>query len=124
MFRDTQEELERLQEQLLQEEEAADSLEQLPEEADFEALLYDADQGQTPSVYQNYSNDYGKSLRNFASGYQAYNTDKTDTDMDQYSQQVQQDTTGIPWWIWPVLILMASMVIAIGCMCLSIGGLG
>ena len=75
-------------------------------------------------MYQNYSNDYGRSLRNFASGYQAYNTDDTDVDLDEYCDQVQKGPTVATWWIWLVLFLMASVVIAIGWMFLSTGGLG
>lgn len=120
MFRDKDEQLQRLQEALLEEEQTA----QLPEEEDFEALLWETDQGETPTVYQNYSNDYGRNLRNFASGYKAYNSDDTDVELEEYCDQVQQEPTTTNWWIWLVLLLMAAVVISIGWMFLSTGGLG
>ncbi len=125
MFRDKQEELERLQAQLLQEEQTAQMPEEeFPEEDDFEELLWDTDQGENPRVYQNYSNDYGRNLRNFASGYQAYNSDNTDIDLDEYSDEVQYGTKTTTWWIWLVLLLMAAVVISIGWMFFSTGGIG
>ena len=90
MFRDTSEELERLQAELLAEEEPAEAPPQEPPE---EEPLYDAYEdtrpAQGPAVYQNYSNDYGKELRNYASGYKAYNTDICDDDLEEYSEDVQ-----------------------------------
>lgn len=94
MFRDAKEELDRLQEQLLEEEE------DLPEEDDDEGdgdfpaekqlddLLDEDTAIPDAPVYRNFSNDYGRGLRNFASGYRAYNGDKTDTDLDEYSEEV------------------------------------
>lgn len=122
MFRDKQEELERLQSALLQEEQTAQPEEAFPAEEDFEELLWDTDQGENPPVYQNYSNDYGRILRNFASGYQAYNTDKADIDLDEYSDEVRSDGKVATWWIWLVLLLMAAVVVAIGWMFFSTGG--
>lgn len=127
MFRDKEEELQRLQVELLQEEQTARPEEEFPAEEDFEELLWDTDQGENPQVYQNYSNDYGKNLRNFASGYRAYNTDKTDTDLDRYSEQVQECSKTPLWWIWLLLLimlLMASVVAAIAWMFFSTGGIG
>ena len=125
MFRDTDEELERLQALLLAE--AEEEQEQQPEsefldEEAFEALLGDTDQGENPRVYQNYSNNYGRSLRNYATGYKAYNTDKTDTDLEAYSQEVLQPRKAASLWIWLVLILMAAVVGAIVWIFLSVGG--
>jgi len=100
MFRDRQEELERLQQQLLEEEteepeeEPGEEYEEVEEEeyleAELEDLLSADDQGENPRTYHNYSNDYGRQLRNFASGYQAYNTDQTDEDLEAYSQEVYE----------------------------------
>ena len=118
MFRDKDEELKRLQEALLEE----DPAEQITEE-EFEALLWEEDQGKKPKVYQNYSNHYGKDLRNFASGYQAYNTDVTDTDLDEYSQQVYEAApSGAGWFAWLVAILMAAVVGVIVWLFFSMGG--
>lgn len=44
-----------------------------------------------PAVYQNYSNDYGRNLRNYASGYRAYNSDDCDEDLDAFSEEVYEE---------------------------------
>lgn len=89
MFRDTSEELARLEEALL----ADEPDEELPEEEE-EALApwqyEDTRAAAEPEVFQNYSNDYGKDLRNYASGYRAYNTDDCDEDLDTYSEEVRR----------------------------------
>lgn len=124
MFRDTQEELERLQAQLLaetQEQTAQTQEEDLLEEEDFDALLSDADQGEAPRVYQNYSNGYGRELRNFATGYRAYNTDKADVDLEEYSQEVF-DPPKAPK-VWPWILLTAVVVGVILWLLFSTGGL-
>ena len=96
MFRDKEEELQRLQEELLEQEEP----EEVPEETEdtedlldedvLEELLQDTRAAEDDGVYQNYSNEYGKQLRNFASGYRAYNSDKVDTDLEEFSRQVEE----------------------------------
>lgn len=72
MFRDTKEELKRLEEELLAQEEQ----DQQPDPP-------------AQPVYRNFSNHYGADLRNYASGYKAYNTDRTDTDPQQLSNQIR-----------------------------------
>ena len=89
MFRDREEELERLQAELLEEEEQ-ETAEELLEEETVEQLLEGEEQGENPEVYRNFSNDYGSSLRNFASGYKAYNTDKVDADLEELSRDVME----------------------------------
>lgn len=88
MFRDTEEELERLQEQLLEEEE--EETEAFPDEDEVARLLEEDGAIPDAPVYRNFSNDYGRGLRNFASGYRAYNGDKTDTDLEEYSETVYE----------------------------------
>lgn len=126
MFRDTQEELERLQAQLLaqtEQQEQTDQQEtQFLDEEEFEELLSDTDQGQSPAVYQNYSNDYGRDLRNYATGYKAYNADKTDKDPQQMSRELLEEPRAVAVWPWLILILMAAVVGAMVWMCIS-GGL-
>ncbi len=78
MFGDTKKELQRLEKELLAQEE----LQQPPEEED---ILFDdefhMDDGQIlPNVQVSY--------RNFANGYQAYTNHPSDVDMEQYTQQV------------------------------------
>ncbi len=90
MFRDQQQELKRLQEQLLLEEQ------QEQEQAQLDALLDDpADFGEaSQDIYKNYSNAYGK--------VRIYNTDKTDEDLESYSEEVRQ-----PKKHWDILALCA-----------------
>ena len=83
MFRDASEELARLEAELLAEEGPEEEL--LPEEE--ESWEYEDDQ---PEVFQNYSNHYGSNLRNYANGYNAYNTDRTDEDLEAYSEEVRK----------------------------------
>ena len=83
MFKDKKEELKRLEEALLleaQQEEAEAQEEAELEEA--EALLDDPDDfGEIDAeAYRNYANRYGK--------VRAYNTDKTDAQMDTFSETV------------------------------------
>ena len=116
MFRDRQEELDRLQEQLLEEEPEELEEEYTEEEeyldAEVDDLLAANDQGENPQTYNNYSNDYGRQLRNYASGYKAYNSDHTDEDLEEYSQQVlhPQKEKGITG----LLILAMLLLLGIG----------
>ena len=102
MFKDTDEALARLEAELLREEE----IEEVTEEEDYlydevledepeekpdlppEFLYTDTRAADGPVIYQNFSNNYGKNLRNYANGYQAYNTDVSDEDLDSFSQDV------------------------------------
>lgn len=89
MFRDTKEELKRLQQELLEDEpEEEQEAEEFPDEASVEQMLGEDDPIPDTQVYRNFSNDYGRGLRNFASGYRAYNGDRTDTDLEEYSETV------------------------------------
>lgn len=65
MFKDAEKELNRLQEALLEEEDPQ------PVPADASDDEDDESYGSV-SVYKNFSNGYGKSLRNYASGYRPY----------------------------------------------------
>ena len=94
MFRDASEELQRLQAELLAEEEPAELPPEEPEEEEEIFEEYDDTRpAGDPEVFQNYSNDYGKNLRNYASGYRAYNTDTTDEDLEEYSESVREGKT-------------------------------
>ncbi len=94
MFRDASEELKRLQAELLAEEEPEEMPDEEPVEED---PLYDEYDDTRPAdgpvIYQNFSNNYGKNLRNYASGYRAYNTDHSDEDLDEYSEEILQPNT-------------------------------
>ena len=104
MFKDTDEALARLEAELLREEE----IEEIPEEEDYlydetfedeleeepdlppEFLYTDTRAADGPVIYQNFSNNYGKNLRNYATGYQAYNADISNDDWDKYGEDVPQ----------------------------------
>ena len=102
MFKDTDEALARLEAELLREEETEEVIEEEDylydevledepeEEPDLppEFLYTDTRAADGPVIYQNFSNNYGKNLRNYANGYQAYNTDVSDEDLDSFSQDV------------------------------------
>lgn len=115
MFKDTDQELARLSEELLmaeqeedldeyEDEEAYDDEEYEDEyeddeyvddeyeeeEAPPEYIYEDTRAARGPAVYQNYSNDYGRNLRNYATGYQAYNSDECDEDLDAFSEEVYE----------------------------------
>ena len=115
MFKDTDQELARLSEELLmaeqeedldeyEDEEAYDNEEYEDEYEDDEYVddeyeeedappeyIYDDTRAaRGPAVYQNYSNDYGRNLRNYASGYRAYNSDDCDEDLDAFSEEVYE----------------------------------
>lgn len=100
MFKDTDQELARLEAELLKEEEPVMEAEQ-PDADDFEEaeeellpppeyFYEDTRAADGPAVYQNYSNDYGKNLRNYASGYRAYNSDESDEDLEAFSEDVYE----------------------------------
>ena len=61
------------------------------EQAPPEYIYDDTRAAQGPAVYQNYSNDYGRNLRNYASGYRAYNSDDCDEDLDAFSEEVYEE---------------------------------
>lgn len=128
MFRDAQEELERLQAQLLEETQVVPTIEEKQEEEEYllediiDEFLEDTAPGESPAVYQNFSNDYGRQLRNFATGYKAYNTDSTDTDLESFSEEVQNEE--VPQksgaWLGVVVALLAAIV---GVIAYILGGL-
>ena len=95
MARDTDEELRRLEQALLDEEhdEQDDATDTQDNEELPEILPEEDPYIPNAGVYQNYSNDYGKKLRNYATGYRAYNSDKTDADLEEFSEEVLESNT-------------------------------
>ena len=87
MFRDTQEELERLNAELKAQQEAD---RQAEAEDMLDALLEDETQiGELEDgVYKNASNDYGN--------YQAYNADRTDVDPAELAAQLEEPEQEVP----------------------------
>lgn len=109
MFRDAKEELERLESELLAEEDETPEEELLPEET-LDELLQDTRAAQSGGVYSNFSNGYGRNLRNYASGYKAYNSDKCDEDLDTYSEAVRAPMrSGLTGWVVLALLLLAGI---------------
>lgn len=82
MFRDAKEELKRLEAALM----AQERLDRQAEEAE------QAEETPEQTVYQNFSNHYGKDLRNYASGYKAYNADRSDMDPEEYEDEIYGET--------------------------------
>ena len=113
MFRDTKEELERLEQALLQQEPEALPEADTEDATDFDSLLEeDTAPPAGTVVYRNFSNGYGKQLRNYNSGYTAYNTDTADTDLDEYCRQLEGQTKSRR--LWPAVILGLLTAAAIG----------
>ena len=78
MFRDKEEELARLEEELLEEEIPEEEL--LEEEE--EEIFYEEPSGDT-AEYHNFANDYGH--------VHAYNADTADVDLEEYSDEVYHE---------------------------------
>lgn len=123
MFRDAKEELERLEQQLLQEDMPEEEAQEEEQEDYSEFLPEEGEQTEGPVVYRNFSNGYGSQLRNYATGYKAYNADKVDTDMEQFSEEVREPKTASHIWLPAVILgLMATVVAAIIWVYVSMGG--
>ena len=89
MFRDTKEELDRLEAELLDEE----ALEDAPEEqgSEEESLFNDEDLDVLLSDDQNIGDAAGTDIyKNYSNGYRAYNSDKTETTPEELSQELMK----------------------------------
>ena len=118
MFRDAKEELSRLEEELLAEDyvhEAAAQDEALLEEETLDALLQEDTRAADGTViYKNFSNGYGKGLRNYASGYRAYNSDRTEEDPEALSEAVLSgDSSGLRGLTIAALLLTCGIVLTV-----------
>ncbi len=106
MNRETQQELERLERELL-EEEGPSGL----SEADLDALLEDFLAGEDePDLYRNFSNDYGR-----RPSYQAYNSDDTDIPPEEYGDQLLETNVprgnGLLALMWGILLVMGGILV-------------
>lgn len=120
MFRDQNEELRRLEAELLLEAQAEEEDVRLKEELEeAEALLDDpCDYGQeSEETYYNYSNHYGK--------VRAYNSDRTDEDLDAFSDRVysQKADKRIGRLAALIACLLASIVVMLGWCVLKFKGI-
>jgi len=101
MFHDAKEELKRIEAELLAEEasemEKTAPLEELPSvdeilnDETLRALLGETQRIENVDAYQNYSNQYGATADDRTQVFKAYNTDKSDADLQQYSDSVQEE---------------------------------
>lgn len=120
MFRDAKEELRRL-EQALMEEESSDEYEDDEYEDDEEYEEdgafsdYEPYDEQIPSVSGPY--------RNFANNYRAYNSDRTDVDLDEYSEEVRNPRQNLSCLGGLVVFLLGGIAVMVGLFALKIYGI-
>lgn len=126
--KDKEEELQRLQQELLAEEEVREDEiveEEYLNDDVVDALLDEDTKVGSAGVYQNYSNDYGRNLRNFATGYKAYNSDSADVDLEEYSQEVLEPKKrgGLIWFLLILMTLLCVAAVALVIYYLRLGGI-
>ena len=98
MFRDQDEELQRLENALLAEEET-------PEEAEDELFPFEDPEDTRPA-------DGPIPYRNHANHYRVTNTDRTDVDLEEYSRQVYEGKPkGCGLWLAVLFLLIAAAAI-------------
>lgn len=91
MFDDPNRELNRLQRQLLEEEELDELMEEYGEE-DYESLFQEDYEEETREpFYRNYSNGYGADIRNFANGYRGEALMDEEEDSVYYKEDYLRD---------------------------------
>ena len=100
MFKDTKKELERLEAELLAEQEEPEEVEEYEEWE--EDLLDDDDDFGVEEVH-----------RNFRSHYRAYNTDRTDWDPEELGEELdRKPKTGI-WWLCALVLALTAGIFAV-----------
>ena len=110
MHKDTREELKRLEEALLEEEELLD--EQAQQEDDIDALLEETKKltqqyGDETQVFRWESQDLQQTAR-------VYNTDKTDEDLEQFAQKVMEEPAkGIKGLVITAIALASAIVLVL-----------
>ena len=92
MFRDRDEALRRLEEALLEEEED-EREKQMQEQIQEELRKARQEDEDDISDYQpeDTEDDESGTFRNFANNYRAYNSDRVDVDLDEYSERIRQE---------------------------------
>ena len=101
MFRDREEALEQLEQQLLEEDEEYEEEEECEEEEEFEEE-YQEEDDLPPEIYESY-----------AANCRAYNSDTTDTDLDRYSEEVQQGADRKTGWLAVGMLILTVLILAI-----------
>lgn len=115
MFRDTEEELDRIQRELLAEESPEDWEDVDDQDDDWEArldaLLDDPDDigKEAPNIYRNYSNGYGRAPRPAEAP--VYNTDSTDQDPEELSRELEEPPRQDRGFAVVVCLLLAAITL-------------
>ncbi len=115
MNKDTQEALERFEQALEEIQAEIDASQEAPEaefEDEFQEAYGDGPEEDAPMVYRNAANHYGADIRNAASGYKAYNTDRVDGELEDFSQQVYTGQRPMPF-PWVPLITATAAAVAV-----------
>ena len=98
MFKDTKKEMERLEAELLAQEEPEEELEEEEDwEEDEDALLRDDDDIGEDTVYRNFSNHY-----------RAYNSDRADWDPEELSEELNRPKKSGVWGLCAVVLLLVA----------------
>lgn len=127
MFKDTEEELQRLSEELRAQEKADQESEG---EDMLDVFLEDDTQigSMEGNVYKNASNEYGSNLRNFASGYRAYNADRTEVDptilSDALLEEEEPEEKSLTGWVITAFVLATAVAAVVIWMLIRGGFLG
>lgn len=117
MFRDRDEELQRLEEALLEEEEE-EQKQRIEEEIEEERQKARRDEAEEEeeddiSFYQpdDTEDDEADTFPNYANNYRAYNSDRVDVDLDEYSEQVRQEPKRGSCLLTLALILLCGILV-------------
>ena len=117
MFRDRDEELRRLEEALLEEEEE-EQKQRIEEEIEEERQKARRDEAEEEeeddiSFYQpdDTEDDEADTFPNYANNYRAYNSDRVDVDLDEYSEQVRQEPKRGSCLLTLALILLCGILV-------------
>ncbi|MBR5529747.1 MAG: hypothetical protein IKU57_04645 [Oscillospiraceae bacterium] len=107
MFRDKEEELARLEEQLLEDEPAEEETEEYEEDFEEEEEAFLEEPSGDTSDYKNFANDYGH--------VDAYNADKADLDLEDYSEEVYtpSETRKDNKLLYTIFLLLAAIFLVL-----------
>ena len=116
MFRDRDEELRRLEEALLEEEEEEQKQrieEEIEEERQRARREEEEEEEDDISFYQpdDTEDDEADTFPNYANNYRAYNSDRVDVDLDEYSEQVRQEPKRGSCLLTLALILLCGILV-------------
>ena len=129
MFRDRDEELRRLEEALLEEEEE-EQKQRIEEEIEEERQKARRDEAEEEeeddiSFYQpdDTEDDEADTFPNYANNYRAYNSDRVDVDLDEYSEQIRQEPKRGSCLLTLALILLCGILVMLILFLLKFQGL-